>query len=242
MRSNGSASVSELTRTLNISPATIRRDLRWLAEQGLVVRTYGGATMPAGPGLRTVEPMAAARKRAIGRAAAGLIEDGETVVIGSGTTALEVARGLIGRRDLTVVTNTLDAVQVLLDQPGIDLIVLGGAVRPNMHSLLGHLTELCARELRADVLVMGIAAFDAAHGLTSDHMPEILTDRALRTMARRVIVVAESMKYGRVEPAFVLPMGETDVLVTDSELPSEAREVIEALGVSIVLAPAEDGP
>jgi DeoR/GlpR family transcriptional regulator of sugar metabolism len=105
-----------------------------------------------------------------------------------------------------------------------------------MHSLLGHLTEQAAAELRADRLIMGIPAFDPDHGLTSDHLPEILTDRALRRMAREVILVADSSKYGRVEPALVLPLDDVDVLVTDEGLPAEAVAAVEARGVKVVLA------
>jgi DeoR/GlpR family transcriptional regulator of sugar metabolism len=123
-----------------------------------------------------------------------------------------------------------------MDVPGIELIVLGGSVRPGVHSLLGHLTEQAAEELRADRLIMGIPAFDPDHGLTSDHLPEILTDRALRRIARQVILVADSSKYGRVEPALVLSLEDIDVLVTDTQLGPNAVAAIERCGVTVVLA------
>jgi DeoR/GlpR family transcriptional regulator of sugar metabolism len=94
------------------------------------------------------------------------------------------ARRLVDRR-LTVITNALDVASVLIDRDGIELIILGGVVRPRMHSMLGHLAELALRELRADTLFMGIGALDPDHGLMNDSIPEILTDRALRRSAHR---------------------------------------------------------
>lgn len=235
VRTRTTASVADLSRELGISEATVRRGLRRLAESGAIVRTYGGA-VAANPVAGTVMTGRRGERQRIGRAAAELVQDGDTVVIGSGMTTLEVARHLSVRRDLTVITNTLDVANLLVDASGIELIVLGGSVRPGMHSLLGHLTQQAARELRADRLIMGIPAFDPQHGLTSDHLPEILTDRALREMAREVIVVADSSKFGRVEPALVFPLGDVDVLVTDTALVTSAVRSIEALGVRVVLA------
>jgi DeoR/GlpR family transcriptional regulator of sugar metabolism len=235
IRTRAGASVAEIRTEFDVSEATVRRALRRLAASGEIVRTYGGA-LPARPlgGVPTTEQVA--EKVRIGRVAAALIEDGDTVVIGSGSTALEVARNLIGRSDLTIITNALDVVGLLIDLPGIDLIVLGGLARVGMHSLLGHLTELAACELRADKLVVGIAAFDFRHGLTSDYMPEIVVDRALRAMSREVIIVADSSKCGRVEAALVSSFSEVDVLVSDTDLPNKAQEDISALGVRVVLA------
>lgn len=235
VRARASASVGDLSQELGVSEATVRRGLRRLADNGDIVRTYGGAVAKHSVAGSPPTDRLAVKQR-IGRAAAELVTDGETIVIGSGSTTLEVARQLRGRRDLTVITNALDAAVVLVDLPGVELIVLGGAVRPGMHSLLGHLTQLAAKELRADKLIMGIAAFDPQHGLTSDHLSEILTDRALRDMARQVIVVADSSKYGLVEPALVLPLQEIDVLVTDADLDTRAVKAISALGVRVVSA------
>jgi DeoR/GlpR family transcriptional regulator of sugar metabolism len=235
VRTRQSASVVDLSRELGVSEATVRRGLRRLAQSGAIVRTYGGAVAAhAVPSLPAMERLD--ERQRIGRTTGELIHDGETVVIGSGRTTLAVARHLMVRRELAVITNALDVAILLMDVPGIELIVLGGSVRPGMHSLLGHLTEQAAEELRADRLIMGIPAFDPNHGLTSDHLPEILTDRALRRIARQVILVADSSKYGRVEPALVLPLEDIDVLVTDKQLGPDAVAAIEGCGVTVVLA------
>ena len=133
----------------------------------------------------------------------------DTIAIGSGTTALEFARSSRTAR-LTVITNALDVANVLLDRPGIELIVLGGVVRPRMHSMLGHLAELALRELRADTLFMGIGAISPEQGLMNDSVPEILIDRALRRHGATVVVLADASKFEQVAPGFVFGLEEVD--------------------------------
>jgi Transcriptional regulators of sugar metabolism len=230
----GRASVDVLARDLGVTPSTIRRDLARLAADGTLVRTYGGAVpRTAAPG-HAFDPRLAA-KRAIGAAAASLVEDGQTIAISSGTTALELARRLVDRR-LTVITNALDVVGVLLDRPGIELVVLGGVVRPGMHSMLGHLAELALRELRADALFMGIGALSAERGLMNDAIPEILTDRALRRASTACVVLADSSKLGAVAPAYVFGIEEVDTLVTDADADPRQVAALEARGVRVILA------
>jgi len=237
LRVDGRASVDVLARDLGVTRSTIRRDLRRLANDGALIRTYGGAAASAaGTGRRvSVDPRLAA-KRAIAAAAADLVEDGQTIAISSGTTTLELAWRLVDRR-LTVITNALDVAAALLDRPGIELVVLGGVVRPGMHSTLGHLAELALRELRADTLFMGIGAVSSEHGLMNDSIPEILTDRALRHAARGCVVLADSSKLGTMAPAFVFGLDLVDVLVTDAHADAGEIAAIEARGVRVIRAP-----
>jgi DeoR/GlpR family transcriptional regulator of sugar metabolism len=235
LRADGRVSVVELADGLGVTPSTIRRDLGQLAREGRLVRTYGGATLPAaGPAVAHGDPARDA-KRLIARAAAALVQDETTIVIGSGSTALEFARQLADRR-LTVITNALDVANVLLDRPGIELIVLGGVVRPRMHSILGHLAEIATQELRADTLFMGIGAISVDQGLMNDSVPEILIDRALRRMARTVVVLADASKFQQAAPAFVFGIEEVDVLVTDDSVPTAILDAVRQLGVRVVIA------
>ncbi len=234
--------MAEIADHLAIGTATVRRDLERLAREGRLVRTYGGAALGA-RGLADPEAGEAnAQKRAIGAAAAGMVSDGQTIVISSGSTTLELARRLTTRRRLTVITNTLDVAEVLIDCEGIELIVLGGVVRPRMHSLLGHLTELAANELRADTLFMGIPAISLEHGLMSDHLPEILGDRAMRRMVREVVVLADSRKFERVAPAYVFGLDEVTTIVTDSGIPDVVRAALEERQVEVFVAPMASAP
>lgn len=232
--------MAQLAVDLDVTPSTIRRDLQRLARDGRLVRTYGGAALAEGlsPASRA-DPRQAA-KRAIAHAAVALVPDRATIVIGSGSTALQFARE-IADRHLTVITNALDVANVLLDREGIELIVLGGVVRPRMHSMLGHLAELAAQELRADVLFMGIGAISVEQGLMNDSVPEILVDRALQRMARSVVVLADASKFEQVAPGFVAGLDEVDVLVTDDAVTDATLAVVrERVGRVIVAASGPD--
>jgi DeoR/GlpR family transcriptional regulator of sugar metabolism len=221
-----------------VTAATIRRDLQQLASQGRLVRTYGGAALMDRPIVREAQTSEA--KRAIAQMATHLVTDGSTIAIGSGTTTLEFARRLIDRQ-LTVITNALDVANVLVDRAGIELVMLGGVVRPRMHSMLGHLAELATTELRADTLFMGIGAVSIERGLMNDSIPEIQTDRALRRMARTVVVLADSTKFDQVAPAYVFGLEQVDTIVTDATLdPGRIRD-IERRGVRVIIATAGSG-
>jgi DeoR/GlpR family transcriptional regulator of sugar metabolism len=233
LREDGRASVATLARDLGVTESTIRRDLARLADSGDLVRTYGGAAVAGSSTPGAAGPIAAA--------AATLVEDGQTIAISSGSTTLELARRLVDRR-LTVITNALDVVSVLIDRDGLELVVLGGVVRPRMHSTLGHLAELALRELRADTLFMGIGAIDPDRGLMNDSIPEILTDRALRRSARSCVVLADSSKLAQVAPAFVFDLDEVDVVVTDAGIHPADVISLQARGVRVVVAPLAGAP
>ena len=236
LRERGRASVAEFAEHLAVGPATVRRDLERLSRAGRLIRTYGGAVFGAHAPADPEAAEAIAQKRAIGTAAAEMVRDGQTIVISSGSTTAELARRLIDRRRLTVITNALDVAETLIDCEGIEVIVLGGVVRPRMHSLLGHLTELAANELRADTLFMGIPAISLEHGLMSDHMPEILGDRAMRRMVRDVVVLADSRKFQRVAPAYVFGLEDVSTIITDDGVPMHVRAALGRRGIRVVVA------
>ena len=238
VRARGTVSVEELSGELGVGPSTIRRDLSRLAGEDRLVRTYGGATLADRPA--AVAPngtiRALAEKQRVAAAAARLVRDGQTIAVTSGTTAVEFARQLVDRTDLTVITNSLDVAQVLLDCEGIQLAVLGGVARPRMHSLLGHLTEQACREMRADTLFMGIGAISLELGLMNDYMPEILTDRALRSIAASVVVIADSGKFDVVAPAFVFGLDQVDVIVTDRGVRPDVVADLGSRGIHVIVA------
>lgn len=237
VRARGTVSVEELSGELGVGPSTIRRDLCRLAGEDRLVRTYGGATLADRPAVAPNGPIRAlGEKQRVAAAAARLVRDGQTIAVTSGTTAVEFARQLVDRTDLTVITNSLDVAQVLLDCEGIQLAVLGGVARPRMHSLLGHLTEQACREMRADTLFMGIGAISLELGLMNDYMPEILTDRALRSIAASVVVIADSGKFDVVAPAFVFGLDQVDVIVTDRGVRPDVVADLGSRGIHVIVA------
>jgi DeoR/GlpR family transcriptional regulator of sugar metabolism len=230
--------IADICAQFAVSVATARRDLEALAERGAVRRVHGGALAihRAPPELPALERSGeqADEKRRIGQAAAGLIADGETVFLSSGTTALEVARSLRSQQRLTVITNSLLVINELASVPEITLVGMGGMLRRSEMSYIGHITEQALAEVRADKVIIGIRAIDAEHGLTNDFLPETMTDRAILRIAREVIVVADHTKCGRVSAAFVAPLSAMHTLVTDAGTPSDFIEALQAQGTRVL--------
>ena len=231
--------IADICDQFGVSVATARRDLEVLAERSSVRRVHGGALAihrapPELPALQRAGEQAD-EKRRIGQAAAGLVADGETVFLSSGTTTLEVARSLRRQRRMTVITNSLLALNELADTPDITLVGLGGLLRRSEMSFIGHITEQALAEVRADKVIIGIRAIDAEQGLTNDFLPETMTDRAIMRIAREVIVVADHSKCGRVSAAFVAPLSAMRTLVTDSGTPPEFVDALTAQGIRVVV-------
>lgn len=222
-----------------VSEATARRDLEALAEAGKIRRVHGGAILPqqAPPEspMQLRQREQAPEKIRIGLAAASLIQDGETVFLGSGTTVLEAAHALRDR-NITVITNSLPVINVLAGLSNINLIALGGELRQSELSFIGHITEQALREVRADKVLMGIRAISLEHGLTNDYLPETLTDRAILRCGREVILLADHTKFGRIAAAFVAPLESVHTLVTDSETPPEFLEALREKGIHVIVA------
>ena len=236
----GRASVPEIASEFSTSPATVRRDLNDLVAEGKVQRVHGGVLAlrnipPEPPVVQRASEMRAEKLR-IAQAVAQMIRPGETVFLGSGTTLQEVARQIAGIPNLTVITNSLPVMQILVNVPEMTLICLGGVVRATEMSMIGHITECSLRELRADKVVIGIRSVHPQHGLTNDYLPETMTDRAILKIGTQVIVAADHTKCGRVSTALVTPIEEVNTLVTDSAVSGEFVEQMQTAGVNVILA------
>jgi DeoR family transcriptional regulator of aga operon len=232
--------IAAMVELFGVSEATARRDLEVLAEQGRVQRVHGGAIStrkapPEPPVLLRSAEMAEEKKR-IGGAAAQLVQDGETIFLGSGSTVLEVAQALKERRELTVITNSLLVCNTLASSPGITLISLGGMFRRTEMSFIGHLVEQGLNELRADKVIIGIHAIDLQQGLTNDYLPETMTDRAILRVGKQVIVVADHTKLGTVSTAFVAPITAMHVLVTTQGAPANFAAFLQNRNIQVVFA------
>jgi DeoR/GlpR family transcriptional regulator of sugar metabolism len=233
-------SIAEVCEFFTVSEATARRDLETLSEQGKLERVHGGAiplqnTPPEQPILQRETEEAIAKKR-IGQAAAELIRDGETVFLGSGTTVLEVARALKFRKKLTVITNSLPVVNLFAGLENIQVICLGGMLRPSELSFIGHITEQDLAEFRADKVIMGTRAISLEHGLTHEYLPETLTDRAIIHIGRELIVVADHSKFGRVATSLLAPIHNIHTIVTDPETDPEFIQGLSELGIHTIIA------
>ena len=218
----GRVLVPELSAYFNVSEATIRRDLEELDREGKIHRTHGGAVRIEAPKeppiMKRIEDHKEEKER-IGKAAVELINDGETIFLGSGTTVIHVAKNLLPDIHLTVITNSLPVVNELASHPGIELIVIGGMLRQSELSMVGHVAEQAVREFRADRVFLGMFAIDVDCGFTNDYPPEIMTDRAIIDIAPQLIVLADYSKFGRVSSMLVAPITAADVIITDQSTP-----------------------
>ncbi len=232
-------SVAEICERFSVSEATARRDLESLAEQGRLQRVHGGAitTEQAPPELPILEREQehAGEKERIGRAAAALVQDGETIFLGSGTTVLEAARALHGRK-LTVITNSLAVVNALAGAEATAIICLGGILRTSELSFIGHLTEQALSELRADKVLIGTRAISLEHGLTHDYLPETVTDRAVLKMGSEIIVLADHSKFGRAATVLLAPLDRIHILVTDDQTPPDFVGAVMQRGITVIQA------
>lgn len=236
----GRLSVAEIVEQFSISEATARRDLETLASQGKAQRVHGGviAAEQAPPELPILEREGEQtdEKASIGRAAAELIADGETVFLGSGTTALEAAKHLRDRKNLTVITNSLPVLNALAGIKDITVVSLGGQLRESELSFIGHITEQALAELRVDKVIMGTRGISLEHGLTNDYLPETLTDRAILKIGRTVIIVADHTKINRVATALLAPLNSMQVFVTDSHAEKKFLHSLKKLEIEIIIA------
>ena len=240
LQENRQVTVAALSRRFEVSPGTVRRDLRALAERGVLRRTHGGAVEltqePYQPSVVRRMARLQACKECIGRAAAGLVKDGQAVFIGSGTTAACVARFLADRDRLTVVTNAITVIHEMVSAKGVTLVMTGGIVRLDELSLVGHIAQYAMHEVRVDKVIMGIAAFDLQAGLTNEYLPEVITDRAIIHMADELIVVADHTKFGKVASAFVAPVDRVTTVVTDGDTDPKWLAGLSELGIRVVMA------
>ncbi|MCU1495221.1 MAG: alkaline phosphatase [Acidimicrobiaceae bacterium] len=220
----GKLAVDEVARDLGVSSATIRRDLAELGAQSLLTRTHGGAVaieVPYEFPIRYRSGKQPEQKRRIGAAAAALIPDHVVVGISGGTTTTEAARALVGRSGLTVVTNALNIASELTLRPNIRMVVTGGEARAASFELVGSIAEQTIQGYNLDIVLLGVDGIEAKVGCTTHDSTEALTNEAMVRRARKVIVLADSSKIGRVTFAGICGIEDVDVLITDVPSPRE---------------------
>ncbi|MFJ7067725.1 DeoR/GlpR family DNA-binding transcription regulator [Streptomyces sp. NPDC101115] len=241
----GSIEVGEAATLLDVSPATVRRDLEELARQQLLTRTRGGAVLSGVTydlPLRYKTARKADEKQRIARAAAALVPPGAVVGLNGGTTTSEVARELATRPDLaehaagtalTIVTNAVNIANELAVRPYVKTVVTGGVARPQSYELTGPLAAAVLQGLSLDYAILGVNAVDPGFGASTHDEGEASANRAMAERADRVVVVADSTKLGRRAFARVCTITEIDVLVTDHDAPDEFVEQLTSQGVDV---------
>jgi DeoR/GlpR family transcriptional regulator of sugar metabolism len=244
LRSGGPAAVRDLCEQLGVSPATVRRELVKLEEDGLLTRVHGGAVVDEGDQpFAEVAEMHVPEKDAIAARAASLVEDGQSVLLDIGTTACRPARQLHGRR-LTVITGNLVVHEELADDAGIELVLLGGMVRREYRSLAGFLTEDNLRQLHADRLFLGSSGVRPGGQVMDTTVVEVPVKRAMIEAGERVVLLADRAKFPGTGVAKVCGPDELDAVVTNAPVDAVTRSSLDEAGVQVVVAgePGKAGP
>ena len=214
--------VTDLAQEFGVSEVTIRSDLDILEERGLLVRVNGGAKASGPSGEVAAIPVLGrsrirqAEKRAIGKAAASFIEEGDTIIIDAGTTTMEIARNLARFKNLTIITNGIDIAAQLVGYEKFKVIVLGGYMTPDSLSTMGGIAESTLRNYYVDKLFIGVDSFNLDKGITTPDVEEAALIRTMLNCANRKIAVFDSSKIDKQNFAFISGIGSLDMIITDN--------------------------
>lgn len=241
--SQEAADVSSLASAFGVSAATIRRDLQQLEESGLLQRTHGGAVASGSTAFEPLHAVKAqerqAEKNAIAREAAALVEDGDVIVLDSGSTTLALARLLKRHHNLTVITADLKVALELADAPGVETILVGGQVRPGLYSIVGPTAEQNLANFRANHAFLGADAIDLEAGISNATMLEVGVKRQVIKTAPNVVLLADHSKFERTSLVRVAELDAFDQIITDDGLASSIVDRYAKRGLPLRLARTE---
>ena len=232
--------VSDLIKTFNVSIETIRRDLKYLEDAGYIKRVYGGAVVKSMYGL---EPDYSSReiknyseKVAIGRKTVELVDDGDTIVIDIGTTTLEFARALKGKKKVTVITNAIQIAAALVVDDNIRVIMLGGNVRKGDLSTSGFLSENDISLFNVDKIFLGIGGITIEEGITDYHIEESNLRRHILKKTHMVIGLADFSKFGVIAMNKVCDIEKINYIVTDDKTDKLMISKLRTMGIKVIIA------
>ncbi|MBD8899962.1 DeoR/GlpR family DNA-binding transcription regulator [Rhodanobacter sp. DHG33] len=238
---HGRATVEELAKKFDTSAVTIRADLEALANASAIVRSHGGA-LPVVPvssdiPLNIKETRHHAQKLRIGQAAAAMIRDGETIILDSGSTTVEIARQIRQRRfeSLTVITNALNIALELSGLPHIRVMMLGGLLRQTSYSLVGPDAEQALAKLSADRLFLGVDGLDPEVGVTTPDPLESALNALMIRVSRQTVAVLDASKLGQRSLSVIAPVRQLHKVISDNSAPAELVETLRAAGVQVEL-------
>ncbi|MDF7826740.1 DeoR/GlpR family DNA-binding transcription regulator [Pontiellaceae bacterium B12227] len=236
LMAEGSVSVSELAKRLNVTVVTARADLAALEEEGLLVRTHGGAVPAQHP--KMMERMQAEKgvKGAVAKAAATKIQNGDTIIVSAGTTTALIAKYLLGKKNIHIVTNNTLLLSYARTNPQVRVTLVGGEFRPEEEGVVGPLALKAIDQFHVSKAFIGIDGASARQGFTAHFVESADLVRKMAEQADQVIVLSDSGKFGKPGFARILPFGAIDTLVTDNDLTKEFETELTTAGVRVVKA------
>ncbi|WP_242111819.1 DeoR family transcriptional regulator [Luteimonas aquatica] len=237
---HGGVQVGELAERFEVSTVTIRADLRQIESQGLANRTHGGAalvrTPPQERDIHEKDALNLPLKESIGARAAQLVQPGENIIIDSGSTTMTLARHLRQHRDVTVMTNGLNVAWELAHAPGVELLLTGGQLRKQSLSLHGSQAEASLNTYSFDTVFLGADGLDLQFGLTTHHEAEASLNHRMVERARKVVVLTDASKFGRVSLHRIARLEQVHVIITDAGISHDYREGLQRLGIELIVA------
>ncbi len=234
LRRDGKVLATELSGALKVSEDTIRRDLRELADAGLLQRVHGGALprSPAAASYSARQQQAPLAKAAIAQAAVQLVQPGQTIILDGGTTTLQVAQRLPAGLRATIITNSPPIAVALAEHPGVEVILLGGRLYKHSLVTVGAAVVEALRHIRADLCMLGICSLDPEAGISTPDYEEAQVKRAMIASAAEVAALASAEKLGTAVPYIVGPINDLSYLVTERAVSDDVLNAYRARGIT----------
>jgi DeoR family transcriptional regulator of aga operon len=237
---DGQVIVSDLSKGLKVSEVTIRNDLNKLEEKKMLVRTRGGAFKLEREGvdfdLSEKNTHHLKEKKPIGVSAAQLLEEGDTIILDSGSTTMEITKHLSRFSNLTIITNALNIAISLAELKNINVIIPGGILRRNSLSLVGSTAEETFQHYFCDKLFLAVDGFNLTSGLSTPYVEEAYLNKIMIGIAKKVIVVTDSSKFNKRSFAVIAPISKVDIVVTDSGISPDVQKELENAGIQVIIA------
>lgn len=239
LKINGYVKVQDLSESLGVSDVTIRKDLRTLEKQKLLVRTHGSASaltaLITDRHIDEKEKLFSVEKERIAAYSNDLLESNDKIVIASGTTLLTFAHHIDLQKILTVITSSVKVSLTLSYHPNIEIVQLGGALRKNSVSVVGNYAELILDTLSCNKLFLGVDGIDLNYGLTTSNVSEAYINQKMIEVSDEVIVLTDSSKFGQRGFCKICGLEKIDHIVTDTGAPAHMVEVIRKMGIKVTL-------
>lgn len=239
IKEEGKVSVLDLCDMLDVSSVTIRKDLKHLEDKNLLFRVHGGATLnnpyTMDRPVNVKEKLQTEEKNKIGVAASALIEVNDSIIIASGTTVMALARHIKTKESLTVITSAIQVAEVLLQNPEIDVLMLGGLLRRSSSSVMGPYAEDILKDFFCSKLFVGVDGIDLENGLTTTNVLEAHLNRQMMNVSNKTIVLADSSKFGKRGFGKICDIDEIDQIITDDGVSPHTVEQLEAKGVKVII-------
>jgi DeoR family transcriptional regulator of aga operon len=238
IQSEGSVRVDELSEEFDVSTVTIRNDLDFFEEKGLIHRTYGGALLRNNvyndPSLEEKQKINVDKKRRIGEYAADLVNDGDSIILDSGTTTREIALRLKDKKNIVLMTNAINTAVELAGVSEIQLMLTGGVLRDKSYSLVGPEAERTMNNYYFDKLFLGVDGMDFEHGLTTFNPQEAQLNRLMVERSNQVIAVTDSSKFGRHSFSYICDLSPIGMVITDDEISPEFEQGLKKRDIEVV--------